>query len=418
MSTLKHKKILFLSGIDFKEKSIQVIRKTPEAFAERNWNVNYVVLRNISKYGNYFYENKIDPDGITVHRINYRFARLINILPPNILRVIVNKLSGFVGVFQLYFKAKRLIKSEEFDVIYGYEHIGVLALKLLKITNQTRSIKTVSRFQGTWISMYWQKRSYLKLLLNFDFIIAMRFRSDLLIMTDDGTEGDYIISKLHPNHSNFQFWVNGVEKPDVSENVIHEIQNEYEVYGKFVIASISRLESWKKVERGIHIINKTIENNPALADNLIYLIIGDGVEKQNLQQLVQKLKLENQVKFTGAVPHVNVSSYLNLADAFFTFYDLSNVGNPLLEAIRANTIIFTLNNGDTANWVTHKKTGFIYDPSADFTQLASEELNYIISNSDLQQEIKNNVQKLEQQKLWTWTERFNAEVSAVQKLIE
>jgi len=51
----KDKTILFLSALDFKEKSIQVIRKTPEAYLKYGWKVFYVVARDNSKYGNYFY---------------------------------------------------------------------------------------------------------------------------------------------------------------------------------------------------------------------------------------------------------------------------------------------------------------------------------------------------------------------------
>jgi len=32
--------------LDFKEKSIQVIRKTPEAYIEAGWDVHYVVARD------------------------------------------------------------------------------------------------------------------------------------------------------------------------------------------------------------------------------------------------------------------------------------------------------------------------------------------------------------------------------------
>lgn len=34
---MEKKTILFLSALDFKEKSIQVIKKTPEAFVKAGW---------------------------------------------------------------------------------------------------------------------------------------------------------------------------------------------------------------------------------------------------------------------------------------------------------------------------------------------------------------------------------------------
>ena len=46
------RKILFVSALDFKEKSIQVIRKTPEAFAAADWDVDYLTARDYSRRGN------------------------------------------------------------------------------------------------------------------------------------------------------------------------------------------------------------------------------------------------------------------------------------------------------------------------------------------------------------------------------
>ena len=36
------------------------------------------------------------------------------------------------------------------------------------------------------------------------------------------------------------------------------------------------------------------------------------------------------------------------------FYERSNLGNPLLESIRMNKLIVTLNNGDTGKLIRHK----------------------------------------------------------------
>ena len=46
-------------------------------------------------------------------------------------------------------------------------------------------------------------------------------------------------------------------------------------------------------------------------------------------------------------------------------YTSTNVGNPLLEAIRHNKIIVTLNNGDTGDWIKHRVSGLIYDVDDD-----------------------------------------------------
>jgi len=112
-----------------------------------------------------------------------------------------------------------------------------------------------------------------------------------------------------------------------------------------------------------------------------------------------------------------VSNYLAAADVFFSFYDLSNVGNPLLEAIRSEKIIMTLKNGDTPKWISHKVNGFIYDPNSDFIDQVSDDLNGMITDSELIAQLKEGVKNLSKEKLWTWPERLNAEVNAVEDLL-
>ena len=128
--------------------------------------------------------------------------------------------------------------------------------------------------------------------------------------------------------------------------------------------------------------------------------------------------LEEYIKIIGAVPNTEVKKYLNFADVFLSTYDLSNVGNPLLEAIRCNKIIFTLNNGSTAEWVKHEENGFIYDIDEKLHQRIAEDIIRIADDEALRQNIINGVQKLEQDKLWTWKERMDAEVNAVEELLD
>jgi len=50
--------------------------------------------------------------------------------------------------------------------------------------------------------------------------------------------------------------------------------------------------------------------------NVKLLIVGDGSEKQCLEELVKKLGLEDYVIFAGKVSHEKISEYMALADVF------------------------------------------------------------------------------------------------------
>ena len=412
------KKILFISGIDFKEKSIQVIRKTPQAYVDRGWEVDYLVLRDVSRKGNYYYEKPIFPKGVNVYRYNYRMSFLLNVIPFQIPRTILNKMISYLGVLQLLFYALRLLKTNNYSVLYGYEHIGTRVVSILKRLRRTKNKVLVSRFQGTWMTLYYKRKKYLKLLLNVDFYMAMRFKSDLCIMTDDGTQGDFIMRKIQPKHPDFRFWVNGVDRQQFNNELVDQIANKYNLDNRFSLISVSRLEGWKRVDRVINIVRIFCEQYPNYKDQLTYLIVGEGVDRERLENMVKQYNLTNQIHFVGAVPNNQVSSYLKACQVFMSFYDLSNVGNPLLEAMRMNKVIMTLSNGDTSKWISHKKTGFIYSPKNNFYEEVANDLALLFKDDELIENITGELLSFSDKNLWTWKERLDEEVKTVESKLK
>lgn len=407
-----YKSILFLSANDFKEKSIQVIRKTPEAYVEAGWSVDYIVARDNSKSGNYFYEKEINPDGVNIDRFYVPFAKLKDKISNHILQTIVSKILGLLVVIKMSYKAIKFLQKNRISIVYGYEIHGVLASKIVWLVYFGRGYRYINRFQGTWFTQYFYNKNYLKLLLNFDGLLAMRSNSNLCIMSDDGTQGDKALELIKSKSlNNFRFWVNGVDEQKISKKEIAQFKQELGLKNEEIFVSISRLEGWKRVDRAIGIISKV------KAKNIKYFIIGDGYLRQELQQLVKEQNLEDKIIFVGAIPNSEVKKYLNIADYFLSMYDLSNVGNPLLEAIRANKIIFTLNNGDTSKWIEHKKNGFIYDIDDSLYESVTKDIDDIIQNRELKYTILENIKKTENQKLWTWRERMDAEIYEVERVL-
>ena len=411
--------ILFLSANDFKEKSIQIIRKTPEAFVDAGHEVTYIVLRDYSKTSSYFYEKEINPEGIKVIRKPAPFIGLRNFFHQyNFLVTILTQLAAYKGAYLLYKLAQKELKSNKVDVIYGYEVQGVNAIRLLKRRRKLRGIKVVTRFQGTWISKYLKENNKLKLALNYDDITALKTHTDLCIMTDDGTEGDYALESLRsPAFNSLRFWVNGVDQLIQKETEYADLVKRFNPNGdKQIVLSVCRLEPWKRVDRIIEVIKESVYTHHCTS--ILYIVIGEGSESNKLKALAQKWKLTDYIHFEGAVDNCKVKQYLNMADYFFSTYDLSNVGNPLLEAIRTHNIIFTLNNGTTAQWIKHKQNGFIYNINEKLIVNMSQDFCQLLKDEKLRKSIIEEIVKTEKLKLWTWQERFEAEVKEVESLIK
>lgn len=406
------KRILFLSAIDLKEKSIQVIRKTPEAFADRGWDVQYIVARDTARKGNYSYERIINPLGVDMDRFIWPFPHLRDKVKGRWLIYFLDKFAGIIVIFQLFLHGARALRKGPVDIIYGYEIYGVLAVRLLRLFRRTGSAKIVSRFQGTWLTEILEKRQIARLIANIDHVIALRTKSDLAIMTDDGTRGNLAMKKLNASTKNLKFWVNGTDFPSgvVPREAFRQALG---IDQKTVILlSVSRLEHWKRLDRGI----ATAAALQRRGLDFVYIVVGGGSQRDALEKLAVKMGVSDRIRFAGPVPQSEIFNYMNVADFFISMYDLSNVGNPLLEAIRMNKIIVTLKNGSTGSWIQHKYNGLIYDPSSSIPDDASKDIIYLIENTNARENIIDRIRSTSENKLWTWEDRMSEEVNDVYAL--
>lgn len=409
------KKILFLSPVDFKEKSIQVIRKTPEAYASSGWEVDYIVARDNYSNGDYFYEKEFNLANVNVIRVYWPFPKLRAKLP-RFLELMFSKIVRSIVIYRLVKKGITSIRKKKYDVIYGFSSTGILAITFLRLLGYTKKSKIVSRILGVWLWKMLKDKSYIRLLFNLDEIWAIKAKADLMIMTNDGTEGDKAIQYFNRKRKkSFVFWTNGVDLVEESNWNKQEFIQKYDLYNKKIFLSISRLVHWKRIDRGIFIINALV--NKGITD-IKYLIVGEGYLKSQLQRLVKDLDIEKYIIFVGGIEHSLIKEYLKCADFFISMYDLSNVGNPLLEAIRYNKFIVTLNNGDTGNWIKHKKNGLIYnlDLTNIYDIIATDIIDYM-NNRHKYDEVIENIKITEKKRLWTRDERLAEEINAVSNLL-
>lgn len=403
------KKILFLSLLDFKEKSIQVIRKTPEAYRDKGWQVHYCVIRDNSVTGNYFYESEINPDNLKINRIYMPLKRLYDNTRFKPFKFLLGRLRVYLSILLLAKEGRKILRNNpDIKFIYGYEGPGVVAARILKIISDTNGKYFIHRFQGTFLMKHLKERNYFRIIADWELFLPLTFNADLIIMTNDGTQGDKAIKKVNKsNLDKLKFWINGTDLP---QEISHQ-----DTPNSFILLSVSRLQNWKRVDRILHII-KCIKDANTIP-NLKYYMVGEGPEKKNLMNLIDNLGLSSIVEVIGAVSHDKLSDFYRSADAFISTYDLSNVGNPLLEGIRYHLPIFTLNNGDTSTWISNFQNGFIYnlEPEVPYDQIAAD-IAKLYSDELLRKKIIEGVKDLENRKLWTWKERFDTEVNAVDTL--
>jgi glycosyltransferase involved in cell wall biosynthesis len=251
--------------------------------------------------------------------------------------------------------AVRLHRQVPFAVVYGYEIMGVPVAKALSTLWR---IPVVSRFQGTTFQVSWSNNNWIKFLRAWDHWFALRTPTDLIIMTDDGTQGDQVLHQLGADMNKVRFWMNGTDKEEYAalpskENARAHLGLKH----RNVILMVSRLVGWKCVDRAIKAMPTLLEEIP----DCLLIIVGDGEERVKLGELAKNLKVDDHILFVGSVPHQDIKQFLAAADIFLSLYTWSNVGNPLLEAMLAGKCIVTLANGDTPKIIKHNVTGILLE---------------------------------------------------------
>lgn len=317
----------------------------------------------------------------------------------------------FAAVFPLLAsrEAKRLDRREHLDLIYGYEVHGVLAARQL----ERRGRPFVARFQGTVMHPYLGNK--LSLARRYEEVLALKTPADLYIMTDDGTQGDEVLQRLNPaSAGKVRFWRNGLDLDKTRAPSPEETNEARRQLGladdELALVTAVRLARWKRIDRAIG----AVASLAARGVKVRLLVVGDGEERSNLEQQAKDAGVVDRVVFVGGVPQEAVLQYLWAADVFLSLNELSNVGNPLLEAMRAGRCILTLDEGDTGKLIKDGETGVLLTSSAPAAIAGA--LAQLAAEPDRRARLGEAARQFAERNFWNWQQRIDAEVDELERL--
>lgn len=120
------------------------------------------------------------------------------------------------------------------------------------------------------------------------------------------------------------------------------------------IITVSYLEKRKKIDN----ILKTLSS---LKDtvNFEYTIIGDGEERQYLEQLTDELQIRNKVKFEGYKPKPETISNIEKSDVMILVSDRETFGIVYLEAMAKGLITVATRDWGVDGVITDGENGFL-----------------------------------------------------------
>lgn len=377
--------------------------KTIDLYVKKGWDVN-LILTDASKGAEEMPEN----------------CRVFTLKEWKTDRMISSKLSSkpflLIKMLRYFCFSKKVTKEimeqkKENVLFYAYEIHGVSSAKW---ASEKYRRPLVTRFQGT-VATYFKDDLATKVKQYFH-LKALKTKADLVIMTDDGTKGLETLQKLGNPSENIMFWRNGLDllstEYSITTNVKHELREKLGISDdECMLLTVSRLQSWKRVDRAINVLAEIVKTSSKFK----LVIAGDGPEKSKLESMVDDYQLNNSVIFLGAVDHEKVYDYMSAADIFLSLYDMSNVGNPLLEALTLGKCVVTLDVGDTAKLITNEENGIIVDVKAIF-QLPKLVMQ-IYNDAEKRKKMEKNAEEYAKEYFYSWDERMEMEYKEVLKIL-
>jgi phosphatidylinositol alpha-1,6-mannosyltransferase len=158
--------------------------------------------------------------------------------------------------------------------------------------------------------------------------------------------------KVLPNTYRPEF-APGPKRDDLAEH--------YKLRGSRVLLTVSRLaasERYKGHDRVISLLPKVLERNPDVA----YLVVGDGDDRQRLEEMAQATGVAHAIKFAGHVSHRELLDYFRLADVFVMPSTGEGFGIAFLEAAASGLRVIGGNRDGSVDALAEGTIGTLVDP--------------------------------------------------------
>jgi glycosyltransferase involved in cell wall biosynthesis len=299
------------------------------------------------------------------------------------------------------------------SLIYGVNCQGAFVAGLL---GWLLKRPVLTRFHGASISKS-DLSSLKRRILVLDEIVGLKSKANAVVMTNDGTKGDTILKMLNIEEKKIHFWMNGLDTDGLSLPGNWNADNfrrELGIEGNNILLMVCRLTRWKGIEKGIQCIYKLI--NEHRMEDVLLVIAGNGPGKEEFENLANQLGVRNSIRFLGGIPHKQVAKYFSIADIFLSLYDVSNLGNPLLEALYCGLPIVTIDDGSTRHLLRNGDNCFLIE-SQDIEGELPLIVKQLLKDKALRERICSNARKTFKDKVLSWEDRMRLEDQLVRELL-
>lgn len=288
-----------------------------------------------------------------------------------------------VDNIKAYKELKKIIENENYDVIHCNTPMGGIVTRLAAKKTRKKGTKVFYTAHGfhfyngaskkNWMIFYPIEKHFAKYT---DKLITIN-REDRKLATDKFKTDVAYIHGVGVNEERY-FAVSREKQLALREELGYTASQK-------ILLCVGELLPNKNQKMVISAVGKLVKDFP----DIMLLIAGNGSEKENLENLIAELGLQNNVKMLGYC--TCLEKYQRITDVAVSCSKREGLGINIVEAMLSkNPIVATANRGH-CELIDDGKTGFIVE--VDDVESMSGKIRELLLNQDLCDKIKYNAKK-------------------------
>jgi glycosyltransferase involved in cell wall biosynthesis len=325
--------------------------------------------------------------GIAVHRFNFYYPRKS-----------ADQLSRLPIMLQCLSRFNSFLRSWKPDIVH-----------LICPSSAAYYVYLLRKFVNFKILVTFQGELFMDANKIYEKSFLMKFGLRKLLSIADGVTAcsSYVLAdarqKYKINHAIQEVIFNGVDLDESCDGTAINVSPQQQY-----IFSLGRLVH----NKGFDVLIKAFELIASSHPDISLIIAGDGVEKENLENIIKSGGLTDRIKLVGRKNRAEVGTYFRDCAFFVLPSPVEPFGIVCLEAMRAGKAIIATDSGGPPEFIAHDSNGLLVTPND--AKALSEAIGNLLDNPELNSKMGDScLRKVEQ---FSWREITKEYILIYEKL--
>ncbi len=166
-----------------------------------------------------------------------------------------------------------------------------------------------------------------------------------------------VLEKSNINKQKIDLIYDGIDLKRFDNFKNNNLEKELNPYNRLVVGTTSAIDKAKDFPTFLEAIKIILQSRK----DVLFVIVGDGAERDNIQQEAENENISQYIHFAGF--QENIGDYLNMFAIFTLFSKSEGLGTSILDAMSVGLPIVATNIGGIPEVVEHNSNGLLVNKS-------------------------------------------------------